>query len=81
MEGVGRSQRQLTLMAANLPGSVLTTLPRLLDLAAVRTCPGTQKAGRIVAYHHPLPPRPPPLRSLQGLLPPGRRQLGDTRSK
>ena len=77
---MGRSQRQLTLMAANLLGSVLTTLARLLDLAAARTCPGTQKAGRIVACPHPPPPHPPPpLRSLQGLLPPGRCHLGNTR--
>jgi hypothetical protein len=77
------SQRQLTLMAANLLGSVLTTLARLLGLAVVRTCPGTQKAGRIAACPQPPPPHrppPPPLRSLQGLLPPGRR-LGDTKIK
>ena len=75
------SQRQLTWAPAILLRSVPMTLVRLLEQFALQTGPGTQKAGRIVVCPLPPPPHPPPLRSLQGLLPPGRRQLEDTETK
>jgi hypothetical protein len=75
------SQRQLTLVPAILLRSVLRTLVRLLDPSGLQTGPGTQKAGRIVVCPLPPPPHLPPPRSLQGLLPPGRRQLEDTETK
>jgi len=66
------SQWVLALTAASVPVSVpKSPVPvQHLNLLAVWTCPETQKVGHIaVLLRRPIPPRPP-LKPLQGLLPP-----------